>query len=119
MVTEILEEYAVPQASRKSAGFSLLAAIYKQLNAPFGAFAMATLKASTKALASTDPDDATYTSIESQIQLLTTQRDALANEIKQQLNGAEFNGNSIGALETLTLILRGAAILARANALPH
>ena len=119
VVTEILEDYAIPQASRKSAGFSLLAAIYKQLNAPFGAFAMATLKASTKALASTDPDDATYTSIESQIQLLTTQRDALANEIKQQLNGAEFNRNNIGALETLTLILRGAAILARANALPH
>ncbi|HUL51468.1 MAG TPA: hypothetical protein VLU94_02670 [Candidatus Nitrosotalea sp.] len=119
VVTEILEDYAFPQASRKSAGFSLLAAIYKQLNAPFGAFAMATLKASTKALASTDPDDATYTSIESQIQLLTTQRDALANEIKQQLNGAEFNRNNIGALETLTLILRGAAILARANALPH
>jgi len=41
---------------------------YKQLNAPFGAFAMATLRASTKALASNDTGDATYLSIEGQIQ---------------------------------------------------
>src|SRR5262249_30700219 len=51
VVNEILEGYAVPPAAKKSLGFKALAAAYKQLNAPFGAFAMATLKSSSKALA--------------------------------------------------------------------
>src|SRR5229473_5347505 len=83
---------AIPFAVRISPGFTALAQTYKQLNAPFGQFAMATLKASTKALASNDAGDATYTSIEGQIQALTARRDALAAEIKGLLNGAEFNG---------------------------
>jgi len=37
--------------------------------------------ASTRALASNDAGDATYTSIEGQIQSLTSQRDALAAQI--------------------------------------
>jgi len=119
VVTEIFDDYAIPSALRKSAGFSLLAATYKQLNAPFGAFAMATLKASTKALASSDPDDATYTTIESQIQSLTAQRDAWASETIALLNGAEFKGQSFSGLKALGLVLRGAALLVQANALPH
>jgi hypothetical protein len=62
----------------------------KRLNAPFGEFTMAALKASTKALASTDADDATYTSIEGQIESLTSQRDALAAKMVGLLNGAEI-----------------------------
>jgi hypothetical protein len=97
----------------------VLARTYKQLNAPFGQFAMATLKASTKALASNDSGDATYTSIEGKIQSLTTRRDALAAEIKGALNGAEFKGQPINTLTALSLILRGNILLAEANHLPH
>ena len=83
VISEILQGYARPSAVKKSSSFVALAQMYKQLNAPFGEFAMATLRASTKALASNDAGDATYTSIEGQIQSLTTQRDALASQIAQ------------------------------------
>ena len=91
VISEILEGYARPLALKKSTSFVALAQVYKQLNAPFGAFAMATLRASTKALAS---NDATYNSIEGQIQALTTQRNTLAAQMISLLDGAEFNGQT-------------------------
>jgi hypothetical protein len=119
VIAEIVEGNALPRAVKRSPGFIALARIYKQLNAPFGQFAMATLKASTKALASNDPGDATYTSSEGQIQSLTTRRDALAGEIKGVLNGAEFNGQPFNVLRAILLIVRGSVLLAEANHLPH
>ncbi len=119
VVSEVLENNALPFAVRISPGFTTLAQTYKQLNAPFGQFAMATLRASTKALASGDPDDATYTSIEGKIQSLTTQRDALASEIKGQLDGAEFKGQPISTLKALLLVVQGNVLLGEANHLPH
>jgi hypothetical protein len=119
VVSEVLEDDALPFAVRMSPGFTALARTYKQLNAPFGQFAMATLKASTKALASNDPDDATYTSIEGQIQALTSQRDALATEIKGVLDGAEFKGKPFSALKALLLVVRANVLLRQANQLPH
>ena len=83
---------AGPERPRRSAQ---LEQADEQLNAPFGDFANSTLASSTKALESTDADDATYTSIEGQIASLTTQRDALANTIRQALNDAAFNGGNI------------------------
>jgi hypothetical protein len=70
-----------------------LSQFYEQLNASFGSFALDTLKASTKALTSTD--DAVYTSIENQIESLTTQRDTLAGLIKEALNKAAFDNAPI------------------------
>src|SRR6266576_145221 len=57
-----------------------LAAVYEQVNAPFGQFAMDTLTASTRAIRSTD--DSAYNAIETSIENLTNQRDALASQIK-------------------------------------
>jgi hypothetical protein len=119
VVSEILQGYAIPPAVKKSSNFSALAQIYKQLNAPFGAFAMATLKASTKALASNDDGDATYLRIEGQIQSLTTQRNALAAQIVSLLNGAEFNGQSFSTAQAQSLIAQAQTLLNQANALPH
>jgi hypothetical protein len=119
VVSEVLENNALPFAVRISPGFTTLAQTYKQLNAPFGQFAMATLRASTEALASGDPDDATYTSIEGKIQSLTTRRDALASEIKGQLDGAEFKGQPISTLKALLLVVQGNVLLGEANHLPH
>lgn len=115
VVSEVLEGRATPQAVKLSFGFDVLAAIYKQLNAPFGQFGMATLKASTKALASNDAGDATYTSIENRIASLTASRAALANEIKQALDGAEFNGKPINFFKALELIVRGDVLIGEAN----
>jgi hypothetical protein len=65
---------------------------YKQVNAPFGAFGMNALTASTRALTG---DDATYLSIEAQIAALTSQRDALAGQIRTALNAAAFGNQSL------------------------
>src|SRR2546425_4661271 len=119
VISEILEGYARPLALKKSTSFVALAQVYKQLNAPFGAFAMATLRASTKALASNDADDATYNSIEGQIQALTTQRNTLAAQMISLLDGAEFKGKSFGDAQAQSLIGQGQALLNQANALPH
>jgi hypothetical protein len=89
--------------------------MYKQLNAPFGQFAMDTLKASTVALASNDPGDATYTSIESQIQSLTALRDALASQMIGLLDGAEFNGQSLSNAQANSLLVQGQDLLDQAS----
>jgi len=119
VVTEILEGYALPSAVKKSTSFVALAQIYKQLNAPFGSFAMATLKVSSKGLASNDDGDATYLQIEGQIQSLTAQRDALVSQMVALLNGAEFNGQSFSDAQARSLITQGQALLNQANGLPH
>ncbi len=119
VIAEILQGYAQPPAVKKSTSFVPLAQIYKQLNASFGQFAMATLKASTKALASNDPDDGTYTSIEGQIQSLTAQRDALAAQIVALLEGAEFNGQAFSDAQAQGLIAQAQSLIDQANALPH
>lgn len=116
VISEILQGYAVPRALKKSASFVPLA-LYKQLNAPFGAFAMAALRSSSKALASNDANDSTYNSIEGQIQSLTTQRDALVAQMIGLLNGAEFNGQRFSDAQAQSLIAQGQALLNQANGL--
>lgn len=119
VISEIAKGYALPKALKQSTSFISLAQMYKQLNAPFGAFAMATLKASTKALASNDAGDATYNNIEGQIQTLTSQRDALVAQMVGLLDGAEFNGQSFSDAQAQSLIAQGQTLLNQANGLPH
>jgi hypothetical protein len=117
VISEILQGYARPSAVKKSTHFLALAQMYKQLNAPFGDFGMAVLRASTKALASNDAGDATYNSIEGQIQSLTSQRDALVGQMNALLDGAEFNGQAFGDGLARALIAQGQNLLDQANAL--
>ena len=119
VISEILQGYARPSALKQSGSFVALAQIYKQLNASFGEFAMDTLKASTKALASNDSGDATYTTIEGQIQSLTADRDALASQMIGLLEGAEFKGQTFSDAQAQSLIAQGEALLNQAKALPH
>ena len=118
VISEVIENRAIPLAVKISPGFTLLAQTYKQLNAPLGS-SHVTLRASTKALASNDPGDATYNSIEGKIQSLTTRRDSLATEIKGVLDGAEFNGQPINTLKALVLVMRASILLGEASVLPH
>ncbi len=117
VITEILQGYARPLALKKSSSFTALASMYKQLDASFGQFAMDTLKASTRALASNDAGDATYNSIESQIQSLTDQRNSLASQMIGLLNGAEFEGQVIDSAQAQQLIDQGQALLDQAHSL--
>jgi hypothetical protein len=91
-VTQIVNEDAMPVSLRvHHPSLEKLGSAYKQLMAAFGEFAMNTLTASTNALASNSAGDNKYNSIESQIQSLTAQRDALAAQIRSGLNEAQFN----------------------------
>ena len=119
LVSEILTGYAVPRAVKRSGRFIVLAETYKQLNAPFGRFAMDILKSSTFALASNDQGDATYNSVEGQIESLTSQRDTLSAQMKALLNGAAFNGQAFSDSQAQSLIGQGQSLLAQAHALPH
>jgi hypothetical protein len=78
---------------------------------------MDTLKASTRALASNDAGDATYTSIEGQIQNLTAQRDTLAMQIKSALAGAAFNGQVLNKQQADSFIAQAQSLLNQADAL--
>jgi hypothetical protein len=104
---------------KRSESFIALARTYKQLNAPFGQFAMDVLKSSTFALASNDAGDATYTSIEGKIQSLTSQRDAVSTQMKALLQGATFNGQSFSDRKAWALIAQGLWLMLQAHALPH
>jgi hypothetical protein len=113
-----LSGYAIPAAVKKSgSNFTQLAASYKQLNASFGSFAMDTLKASTRALASNDAGDASYTSIESQIQSLTSQRDALAAQIKAALEAATFDNQPLNSAQAQSMLSQSQSLLSQAAAL--
>jgi hypothetical protein len=111
-LSELFSGWAKPTAVKKSSSFVPLSQAYKQLNAPFGQFAMDALFASTKAIKSGSvSDDSTYTSIEGQISSLTTQRDALATQMKNLLDSAAFNGQVINNNQAQNLIQQAQALI--------
>jgi hypothetical protein len=92
-VTQIANESALPVSLRvHHPSLERLADSYKQLMASFGSFSMDTLAASTRGLASNSPGDQTYTDTENAITALTDQRNALASDIRNGINQAEFDG---------------------------
>jgi hypothetical protein len=113
VVTEVISAYALDLAANRTT-IEQLGTVYKQLNAPFGAFGLSTLAASTRALAG---DEATYTSIEGQIANLTTQRDALAAQIRTALNGAAFRHQPIREQQATSWITAAQGLLSQATAL--
>src|SRR5213596_1840163 len=113
-----LTGYAIPAAVKMNlTGFNQLADAYKQLNASFGTFAMNTLKASTHALASNDAGDTTYNSIEGQIQSLTSQRDALAVQIKAALDAATFANQPLDSAQVQSWLSQAQSLQSQAAAL--
>ncbi len=116
VIVQALDRRALPNALQGSIVPKLEDA-YEQVNAPFGAFSAATLKASTVALESNSAGDATYASIEGSIQSLTAQRDALATLIKTALSSAAFSGTPIGTSQAQSWIDQANALIAQAQAL--
>jgi hypothetical protein len=113
VLVEALRRHATPDALQGST-VQQLGDAYEQVNASFGDFSAATLKASTKAL---EGSDATYTSIEDALASLTTQRDALAALIRSALNGAAFNGQPINHAQAQSWIDQANQLIAQAQAL--
>ena len=116
VLIEALDTSATPQAliaHRETV--RRLGAIYEQVNASFGAFSMDTLTASTKALKSTD--ESVYNSIENSIASLTSQRDALAGQIKVALSRAAFDGQALNEQQAKGWIAQAQSLLDQAKAL--
>lgn len=105
VLTEGLTRNAQPWTIRDWP-FSDLAVAYKQINAPVGDFGLDSLAVSSKALASNDEDDATYTSLEARLGNLTEERDELAGEIAAALNGAEFGGTPLAPGKSIAMLVR-------------
>jgi len=92
-----------------------LSDIYEQVNAPFGQFGMDALVASTRAIKSTD--ESVYSSIETSIENLTTERDALAAQIKAALGAAAFDGQALNEQQAKAWIKQAQSLLDRAATL--
>jgi hypothetical protein len=110
VLTEVLSGFATPPSLRLHRGtFQRLAAAYKQLNAPFGAFSMAALEISTAAIKSTD--EATYEDLEAAIAEWTSQRDLLATTIKDFVTDSEFNRVELNVSTAMSLTNQANALI--------
>ncbi len=111
-LTEVMSGFARPAATKKANGYLTVAAMYKQLYAGVGDFALTTLGASTRAMESgSSTDDTNYVNLENSIASLTAQRNALAGQMIAALENAEFSGRPISQKEAHSLVAQGQAIL--------
>jgi hypothetical protein len=113
VLVQALSRSALP-AALSGSNVPQLADAYEQVNAPFGKFGAAVLSASTKAL---EGDDATYTSIESSLADLTSQRDTLAASIRSAFDAAAFSGTPISSSQAQTWIDQANSLISQAQAL--
>jgi hypothetical protein len=106
------------QASRDT--FIPLGQVYKQINAPVGKLGLQTLRISTQALAGgSAQSDAAYEQIESQLQSITTTRDALTAQIEAVLEAAEFQGQVLNEQQAQDLIGQAYTLLGRVSDLAN
>jgi hypothetical protein len=118
VITQALVPGAVPAAlSAEQATIEGLGAAYKAINAPFGEFAQDMLITSTKALQGADPGDTIYTTKETSIANLTTARDALAVQIREALDLAEFANQAIDNVTAAGWMSQAQTLLNSADAL--
>ncbi|GAC1350517.1 MAG: hypothetical protein NVSMB27_33760 [Ktedonobacteraceae bacterium] len=120
---EVMSKSALPDVIQKHLAFyTRLAQVYKQLNAPVGALGLATLQISTVALESGNAaNDSTYRQLESKLQNITAQRDALTDQMIAILEEAEFGGGEsstavFSEFGMQQLITRGQTLASHAQA---
>ena len=89
VITQILAD---PSPALRGADVTQLGACYKQLNSSVGQFGAYTLIASTNAVESNAPGDAVFSTVNARLLSLEKARDALAGQIKGELNDAAFSG---------------------------
>lgn len=112
---EALRERALP--ATVDGEVAELAHVYKAITAPVGPLGMASLRLSTKALASGDAtDDSKYTVGEAFLGAVTTVRDDLVAKMKAALDGAEFRGVPIDRAQARAWIIEGVELVALVEA---
>ena len=94
VLAEWMESHALPHGIRqRQEDFIELAEVYKQLNAPLGLLGRKSLVWANRSVTG---NDAAYAQYLSKIGSITTERDALAEQIKTALNGAAFSNQPVG-----------------------
>jgi hypothetical protein len=105
VISELLKPQVTPtNVRRQQELLERLGALYKQLNAPVGSFAFATLRIATDAARSgSSTDDHVYLETVETLRRLQHRRDELADEIADTLDGVWFRGRTVrpGELEAL------------------
>lgn len=91
--------------------YEALASAYKQLTAPFGTTATASLTVSTKAVASTD--ETVYGNYVTTMNAFIQQRDTLTSTIKSYIDAAAFNGGPFDPSYAATLTSQANALTAQ------
>jgi hypothetical protein len=118
VLTEVLTRDALSESQQTDYRTLVkLGQAYTAINAPVGPFGLDTLAASTKALESSSPGDATYARIEAQLTGLGKARDAVVAEMKDELYGAAFDGRPVNDAKANALIASAHGLLASASAL--
>ena len=109
VLAEVIRSNSLPSGVRRNRlAFTLLARAYKQINAPVGQFGRATLAVSTEALVG---NDQTYNRLENRLTSLGSQRDALAAQIIQKLEAAEFGNQPLDWPSTFRLLSQANQLL--------
>lgn len=117
VITEILNENVLPGTLKAhKSTLEELGQIYKQIDAPFGELATNTLQISTYAITSTSSGDAVYDNLENLITAWTEERDGLAAQIKQIVEGAEFGYQPVNEKIAKDIIAEGQKLLDESNA---
>ena len=118
VLAEVIGASALPHAMLAHRGLLLrLGQLYTQIEAPVGAFGLATLKASTRALASQSAGDATYARTERQLRQLGDERNALGARMRSALLGAAFASHPIHVSTARNLIREAGQLLRQAAVL--
>ena len=108
VLAEDLHPWALPEGVEDSGDeFAELARAYKRINAPVGDLGLASLKISTAALAG---DEDTYNNFENALQVITSFRNELADEMLERLTDAEFHGKHINGGKDRLLIQEANAL---------
>jgi len=117
VLLEALHRSALPDALRDDFdNLVRLGRAYKQINAPFGELAQKTLKISTAALVSNAPGDEVYTTLENKLEAWRDQRDALASQMRDILEGAAFQNKKVHVDHVADLIENANALLGQVRA---
>ncbi len=108
LLVEDLHPWALPHGvGGNSDHFAEFANAYKRITAPVGDLGLASLKVSTAALAG---DDATYNNLENALQVITSFRNQLADEMLARLTDAEFGGKNINGEDERLLVQQANAL---------
>ena len=117
-ILEVLDGNVVPSSLNVRRGvLQQLGAALKQLDAPFGALGVASLKVATAGIQTGSAEsDAAYTAMDGQLAGWLSRRDALADAISGALDGAEFHGLSIGSSQAHDWIDQANSLISEVDA---